>query len=78
MRWADVILCMTRDHVDAVAGIEGGEEKAELLARFAGSDRIGDVTDPVGGGEEAYDATYRQLEWLVSAALDRLEPVVAP
>ena len=36
------------------------------------------VPDPFGGDDQAYEATYEVLEELVEAALDRLEPLLAP
>jgi protein arginine phosphatase len=79
VRWADLILCMSESHVGAVERLGAGE-KCALLASFAVGDDEGgrSVSDPFGGGPEVYEATFREMEGHVSAALGRLEPILQP
>lgn len=75
--WADLVLTMSPGHL---AGIEalGGGDKVALITDFAGgreggSDPMSDgVSDPIGGDDELYEATFRELSDLVSRAIDRL------
>ena len=77
--WADLILGMGPSHLAALDRI-GGADKAATLGDFvAGADGAGDpVADPYGGPEEVYEATFRELRDLISAALDRLSPILSP
>lgn len=81
--WADVILTMSRSHLSAVQAA-GGTGKSSLVTDFAKGDEEGEdarapgVVDPVGGDDDAYEATYRQLDELVRGSLARLAPLVAP
>jgi protein-tyrosine phosphatase len=80
--WADLILTMSWSHLEAVAD-RGGAEKVALLTAFAAGDEddpdgIGGVSDPIGGDDELYRATLRELEGLVGQVLRRLEPILAP
>ena len=79
VEWADVILAMSPSHRDAVSAL-GGAHKSALLGDFAAGREGGGapVPDPFGGPAEAYSTTLRELETLVSRALDRLTPVVQP
>ncbi len=78
---ADLVLVMAPSHLMAVIEMGGGG-RASLLPAFAsgqagepGADR---VPDPIGGGDEEYEETFRTLGRLVDGALRRLEPVLAP
>lgn len=80
---ADLVLGMSLSHVEAVKDL-GGEGKVALLGSFAvgqddeeGGGRWA-VPDPFGGDEAVYRETLDTLERLVSRALSRLEPVLAP
>jgi protein-tyrosine phosphatase len=77
--WADLVLGMGPGHLSAVRHL-GGEEKVQTLGDFvAGGAGRGDaVPDPFGGPEEIYEETYGALRRLVSGALDRLAPILAP
>jgi protein-tyrosine-phosphatase len=74
---ADLILVMSPSHVWGVERLGGGEKTA-LLAEFSGEGPGASVQDPFGGDEAEYEITLRQLERLVAASLDRLEPLVQP
>lgn len=78
---ADLILAMAGHHLQAARDL-GAEDKATLLTHFAASeDPVGvpdSVTDPFGGSDEVYEATFSLLERLVERALRRLAPVVSP
>lgn len=74
IEWADLVLTMGPSHLARVHEL-GGAEKSALLGAFAqGEDWLFDpaVPDPFGGDDETYEATFRTLEGLVIAALDRL------
>lgn len=78
--WADLVLGMGGSHLFAVERM-GGASKAALLADFAAGEEEGqgrDVPDPYGGEEPVYEETLRELERMVSAALDRLAPILHP
>lgn len=77
--WADLILVMSPSHHFAVHQLGGGE-KVALLADFAaGEEGAGEpVPDPYGGSEDVYEETIRELERLISRALDRLAPILSP
>jgi protein-tyrosine-phosphatase len=72
--WADLILTMGPSHLMRVHEL-GGDGKSALLGAYAGGsdDATGPaVPDPYGGDDEVYEATFRTLETLVRAALERL------
>jgi protein-tyrosine-phosphatase len=77
--WADLILGMGPAHVAALQRLGAGE-KAATLGDFAAGPQGGGVAvaDPWGGGEAVYAETFQQLRQLVSEALDRLAPLLAP
>lgn len=78
VRWADLILAMSRSHLPSISRM-GGAEKMALLARFANEDHRHDgVADPFGGNETEYEITFQQLEQLVRDSLDRLTPILSP
>ena len=58
----------------------GAGDKVALLGDFAAGEggEGSAVRDPFGGDEEAYEATLRELEPLVSAVFDRLAPILHP
>lgn len=73
LEWADLVLAMSPSHLAAVETLGRGRCYAELITAFAG-DVSGGVRDPFGGSDERYRDTCAQLERLVEAVLDRLEP----
>ncbi|HEX8245472.1 MAG TPA: low molecular weight protein arginine phosphatase [Longimicrobium sp.] len=77
--WADLILGMGPGHLSMLERLGLGE-KASTLGDFAagpgGEGRP--VNDPYGGSEAVYEETFHELRALVSAALDRLAPILAP
>jgi protein-tyrosine-phosphatase len=77
--WADLVLAMSPSHVYALER-GGAGDKVALLGDFAAGGEGGGfpVRDPFGGDEEAYEATLRELEPLVSAVFDRLAPILHP
>jgi protein-tyrosine-phosphatase len=69
---ADLILTMTRSHLDRVAA-EWPEASSRtfLLSEFAnGSDE--DIADPMGGPRKAYGAAYDTIEEYLRLALPRI------
>lgn len=82
VEWADLILTMSPAHLDAVER-HGGAGKAALLTAFASGTEHDPasgtaISDPIGGDDELYRATFRELEELIEKVLRRLEPIVAP
>lgn len=71
--WADLVLAMSPSHLAAVEALRRGRCYAEVITAFAGDVSDG-VADPFGGSDDRYRATCAQLERLVDAVLDRLEP----
>ena len=77
--WADLILAMGPSHLAAVHQLGGAGKGATLGDFAAGGDGFGaPVPDPFGGPEEVYEETFRELRGLISAAFDRLAPILAP
>lgn len=77
VEWADLILTMTGSHLASVTWAGGGERSAVITAYAAGpegapEDALRGVSDPIGGGEEAYERTFQELEELLDRVLDRL------
>ena len=76
---ADLILAMGPTHLASLVRLGAGDRSATLGDFAAGDDGEGfAVPDPYGGDEAVYEETFRELQGLVSAALDRLEPILAP
>ncbi|MXW08528.1 MAG: hypothetical protein F4X47_09310 [Gammaproteobacteria bacterium] len=73
LEWADLVLAMSPSHLAAVEALSRGRCYAEVITAFAG-DVSGGVRDPFGGSDDHYRDTCAQLERLVEAVLDRLEP----
>lgn len=69
---ADLILTMSRRHVDRVAEL-GGEAKVALLGEYAGlSGAAAEVADPFGGDLEGYRTTYGDLDALLPRVIERI------
>ena len=78
---SDLVLTMTRSHLNSLAMMDALDVPAATLAMFADPDGAlghGDVSDPIGGPPDVYDATLSELRTLVWEALDRLEEQVEP
>ena len=70
---ADLVLVMSPWHLETVEALNRGRCYAEVITEFVG-DVSGGVADPLGGSDDHYRGTCAQLERLVEAVLDRLEP----
>jgi protein-tyrosine-phosphatase len=69
---ADLVLAMGPHHLDRVAAL-GGAGKAHLLLDYASRSESGHaVSDPFGGGLDAYRSTVDELEDAIARAMDRL------
>lgn len=66
---ADMVLCMSGTQLRALQG-QVAPEKLDTLARFAGPG--GNVADPYGGDQAAYERCADQIMALVEAAMQRL------
>ncbi len=77
---ADLILTMGSHHMDVVVALGGGDKVAVLSAFARGNEDHGGwgVPDPFGGDATVYRESFRLLEELVEAALDRQEGEWAP
>jgi protein-tyrosine phosphatase len=76
---ADLILAMGSAHLAELRRLGVGERAATVGDFAAGGEGEGPtVQDPFGGSEAVYEETLQELRTLVVAALDRLEPVLAP
>ena len=73
LEWADLVLVMSPWHLETVEALSRGRCYAEVITEFVGDVSDG-VADPFGGSDEHYRDTCAQLERLVEAVLDRLEP----
>ena len=67
---ADLILTMDQSTTDEVKAA-GGTVPVEMLGDFVGTGE--EVHDPYGGPPSGYRRTIRELDRLVTAALDRIE-----
>jgi protein-tyrosine phosphatase len=77
--WADLILVMSPGHLLRLEELDALARSALLDAFARGAEEGGaGVPDPFGGDDDAYEATYEALDELVAAALERLEPLLAP
>lgn len=73
LEWADLVLVMSPWHLKTVEALNRGRCYAEVITEFVG-DVSGGVADPLGGSDDHYRDTCAQLERLIEAVLDRLEP----
>ncbi|HEU4560109.1 MAG TPA: low molecular weight protein arginine phosphatase [Longimicrobium sp.] len=77
--WADLILAMGGSHVAALEHLGAGERATTLGDFAAGEEGEGhSVADPFGGSEAVYQETFDELRELITAALDRLAPILDP
>lgn len=75
MAWADLILVMSRRHLEAVLEL-GASPASSLITSFA-DEREGEtisesVPDPVGGTEREYLETFQLIQNLVNRTLERI------
>lgn len=78
---SDLILAMSRSHLEAVREGGGGERAALLAGLAAGEEGIdggGEIPDPFGQDDDAYRETLKVLDGLIRRVLDRLEPILSP
>jgi protein-tyrosine-phosphatase len=69
---SDLILTMARHHRVRVQEL-GGEGRTHLLGEYTGlSGPEAEVSDPFGSDIEVYRETFRELETLVTRAVERL------
>lgn len=69
VRHADLVLGMTRNHVAAARALVAGEpheNKVQLL------DPAGDLDDPIGMGQSAYDALAERMARVIPGRLKEL------
>jgi len=69
IRKADYVLGMTRAHVIAARALVGGEDHANKVQIL---DPAGDLDDPIGLGQSAYDALAERLQRVLPARLKEL------
>jgi protein-tyrosine-phosphatase len=72
IRQADLVLAMTRSHLRAAESMLDGEADAAHRAKLQPLDPSGDIEDPIGLGQEAYDDLARRFVELIPARLDEL------
>lgn len=69
---ADLILCMTRSHVEAARRLVA--DRPALKDRIQLLDPAGDVADPIGMGQEAYDDLARDFAELIPSRISAMLP----
>jgi protein-tyrosine-phosphatase len=75
MAEADLVLAMTRRHVEALnAAFPAYVHKVHLLSEMAGL--AYDIDDPYGGTRQEYATTAAQLERLIEASYERIVELV--
>lgn len=71
MAQADLVLAMTRNHVEALeSAFPDQAHKVHLLSEMAG--RSGDVEDPYGGSRQDYAQAARELDRLLDEGYERI------
>jgi len=70
IRGARWVLCMTRGHAEAVLAMVAGDD--EQGAKVLVLDESGDIEDPIGMGQEAYEVVARRLEDVIPARVKEL------
>ncbi|WP_081954469.1 low molecular weight protein arginine phosphatase [Neobacillus niacini] len=74
IHWADVILTMTGSHKNVI--LQQYPEttgKVFTLKEFTGDHFDVDVVDPYGGNLAIYQETYRELDKLITKAIEKLQ-----
>lgn len=69
---ADLILCMTRAHVEAARRLVA--DQPALKDRIQALDPSGDVDDPIGCSQAAYDALARHFAELIPSRISAMLP----
>ena len=64
---ADLVLTMTRGHLGGIQSMFGGDSGQVSHVHLLDPD--GDVSDPIGGGLDVYEATASQMEDVMPARL---------
>lgn len=72
IRQADLVLAMTRSHLRAVESLLDGDADAAHRAKIHPLDPGGDIEDPIGLGQEAYNELARRFAELIPARLAEL------
>lgn len=72
IRQADLVLAMTGAHLRAAESLLDGRADDEHRTKLRPLDPQGDIEDPIGLGQEAYDALARRFVELVPARLAEL------
>lgn len=67
---ADLVLCMTQHHVDAVRYMLAGDEDG--LAKVHLIDPGDSVSDPIGQGQPAYNAVAKRFAEIIPARVESL------
>lgn len=78
VEWADGVIVMAPWHAARVQELGGGDKVSFASEFIQDADPGSGIADPIGGGESVYRETFEQLERVVDALLDRLEPILAP
>jgi protein-tyrosine phosphatase len=72
--WASLILTMTNSHKAAIAAnFPEAAAKTFTLKEYVGGAHGLDVSDPFGGDIDMYRATFKELEKLIDAAIERIK-----
>jgi protein-tyrosine phosphatase len=78
---SDLILTMSRAHLQRVEDLGAGD-RAAMISAFAegseGTEGAAGIPDPVGGPDAEYVRTFEVLDGLIDRVLRRLEQVVKP
>lgn len=73
MQWADLVLTMTAGHRDILHGrFPEMKEKIFTIREYAGMPGNPDVQDPYGGSLDTYRMTFKELEKLIQAVIQRV------
>jgi protein-tyrosine phosphatase len=67
---ASCVLCMTEGHAELARALVRG--RPEDVAKIATLDPAGDVDDPIGLGQEAYDALVKRFTTLIPERLQEV------
>jgi protein-tyrosine phosphatase len=69
VRRADLVLCMTGAHVAAATRLVGDGQHAAKIHRL---DHAGDLPDPIGMGQAAYDELAHRLQEIIPHRLKEM------
>ena len=67
---ADLILCMTAQHRDAARRLVS--DAPELIEKIPVLDLEGDIPDPIGQGQDQYDAVARRMKKVIPGRLESI------